>query len=91
VFGNDAQLVAASNKGHRLKEAIETLIKGPELSLIAHGELAYLHKGGHERDQARLRRWTTGSTLNELAEMTSTFQHTGRDAVPGAASGLDRK
>lgn len=73
IFSEDAQFAAASIKGHPLYEAVETLIKGPELSLTDHGQLPYLDKDGHARDQARLRWWSTGSTLRELAEMTSTF------------------
>ncbi len=73
VFTADTQFTAASTKGHRLYEAVETLVKGPELSLTAHGQLPYLDNDGHAREQARLRWWSTGSTLNELAEIASTF------------------
>ncbi len=73
MFSSDEQFAAASTKSHPLYEAIETLIKGPELSLTDHGQLSYLDKDGHTRDHARLRWWSTGSTLRELAEMTSTF------------------
>jgi len=69
----DEQFVAASTKGHPLYDAVETLITGPELSLIDHGQLPYLDKDGHTRQHARLRWWSAGSTLNELTEMTSTF------------------
>lgn len=80
TFGTDAVYAAASTKGHPLYEAVETLIKGPELSLTDHGQLPYLDKDGHVREQARLRWWSAGSTLNELVEMTSTF--TTQDGAP---------
>ena len=52
------------------------------MSLSDHGQLPYLDKDGHARDQARLRWWSTGSgsTLRELAEISSTF--TTQDGVP---------
>ena len=73
VFGSDDHFANASTESHSLYEAVETLIKGPELSLTDHGQLPYLDKDGHTRSRARLRWWSTGSTLPELAEMTSTF------------------
>lgn len=76
----DADFADASTKGHPLYEAIETLIKGPELSLTDHGQQPYLDNDGHQRSSSRLRWWSTGSTLRELAEMTSTF--TTPDGVP---------
>jgi len=69
----DVHFASASTEGHALYEAVETLIKGPELSLTDNGQLPYLDKDGHTRLRARLRWWSTGSTLRELAEMTSTF------------------
>lgn len=80
MLSADTQFAAASTKGQPLYEAVETLIKGPELSLTDHGQLPYLDKDGHVRDQARLRWWNNGSTLRELAEISSTF--TTRDGTP---------
>lgn len=73
LIGTDEQFAAASTNDHPLYDAIETLIKGPELSLTDHGQLPYLDKDGHQRSSSRLRWWSTGSTLRELAEITITF------------------
>jgi len=80
IFRSGEQFAAASTRGHLLYDAVETLIKGPELSLADHGQLPYLDKDGHARERARLRWWSTGSTLRELAEIASTF--TTQDGVP---------
>ncbi|MDD7811606.1 metallophosphoesterase [Mycobacterium sp. CSUR Q5927] len=69
-FGDEDHLVAANTKGHPLYDAIENLLKGPEISLIAHGYPAYKDKGGHDRDQARTRWWDSeATTLRRIAVM----------------------
>lgn len=73
VFGSDDHFANASTEVHPLYDAIEILLKGPELSLTDHGQPPYLDKDGHERGSARLRWWSAGASLRELAEMTSTF------------------
>lgn len=73
MFSSDEQFTLASTRGHPLYGAVETLIKGPELSLTDHGQPPYLDKDGHTREEARLRWWSTGSTLRELAEISRTF------------------
>ena len=56
-ISTDEQLVRASTKGDPMYEAVETLLKGPEISLAAHGQPAYLDKDGHSRKSARLQWW----------------------------------
>ncbi len=60
-------LVAACQSGTIAYEAIETILKGPELHM---GGRAYRDKSGHVRKKARLRWWDpTATTLHELAEI----------------------
>ena len=68
------QLVRASDEGDPLYIAVETLLKGPEISLAAHGQQPYLDKDGHSRKSARVRWWINGATtLRDLAEMGGGF------------------
>jgi hypothetical protein len=68
------QLVRASTKGDPLYTAVETLLKGPEISLVDHGHEPYIDKDGHSRHRARLRWWHDGiATLRHLAEMGGKF------------------
>ncbi|MDO0977761.1 metallophosphoesterase [Mycolicibacterium frederiksbergense] len=73
-ISTDEQLVRASTKGDPIYEAVETLLKGPEISLLEHRQPPYLDKDGHSRGAARLRWWNeTATTLADLAEISSTF------------------
>lgn len=65
-------LVAASTKGDALYDAVEILLKGPEISLVDYGQPPYVDKDGHPREKARVRWWHHGaSTLADLAEVKS--------------------
>ena len=80
-IGTDEQLVRMSTKGDPMYVAVETLLKGPEISLVDHGQPPYLDKDGHSREQARLRWWNgSATTLADLAEISSTF--TAADGTP---------
>lgn len=80
-FTDFNQLVDASTAGDPLYVAVETLLKGPEISLTAHGQQPYLDKDGHSRQRARVRWWNNGArTLRDLAEMGGGFSIT--DGVP---------
>jgi hypothetical protein len=58
-------VVAGSRKGSEVYEAIDVLLKGPEVSL---GGLVYLDKDGHPRSKARLQWWNrAGRSLRDLA------------------------
>ncbi|WP_059015789.1 metallophosphoesterase [Mycobacterium sp. M26] len=77
------QLVRASTKGDPLYTAVETLLKGPEISLVDHGHQPYVDKDGHSRDRARLRWWHDGvATLHHLAEMGGKFFTSEGDPYP---------
>ncbi|PQE01775.1 metallophosphatase [Mycobacterium sp. EPG1] len=68
------QPARASTKGDPLYQAVETLLKGPEISLVEHGQKSYLDKDGHPRDRARLSWWKAeATTLRGLAEIGGTF------------------
>lgn len=67
-------LVRASTEGDPVYDAVETLLKGPEIGLTEHGQEPYLDKDGHPRKQARMRWWNNGATtLRDLAEMGGNF------------------
>lgn len=79
VFVSDYQLARASSKGDPLYEAVEILLKGPEIAV----EPPYLDKDGHRRDKARLRWWNDGATtLDEIAEISSTFEGLDHEPYP---------
>lgn len=69
-FTTTEQLVNATSRDHPLYDAVEVLLKGPEISLVDRGQPAYRDKDGHRRTHARLRWWKEdATTLRELAEM----------------------
>ena len=62
--------VDASTKGHPLYEAVEILLKGPEISLEEYRQQSYVDHGGKTRTQARLRWWDADArNLRELADV----------------------
>lgn len=62
--------VDASTKGTDLYNAIEVLLKGPEMNLASYGLPAFLDKGGDPRSKARIRWWNSeGRTVSDLAEI----------------------
>ena len=72
-FSTDNQWARSANGTDPLYGAIETLLKGPELSLVDHGQPPYQDKDGHRREQARICWWNSGSTLRELALLEGNF------------------
>lgn len=61
--------MVTAEKGSDLYEAIEIVLKGPEVDL---GGLCYLDKGGHKRTKARFRWWNPNTTtLASGAEIPS--------------------
>jgi hypothetical protein len=77
------QFVRASTKGDPLYDAIEVLLKGPEISLAAHDQPRYFDKDGHSRDQARVAWWKDdATTLRGLAVMDGNFKTEGGQPYP---------
>jgi len=73
-FGDIAHLVAASIEGDDLYDAVETLLKGPEISLVDRGQPEYHDKDGIPRGNARVQWWNgEASTLRDIAEMGGRF------------------
>jgi len=63
-------LIKAATKGNELYEAVEIVLKGPELELNTFGLPHFLDQGGHERSAARLKWWVDEpATLAELLEV----------------------
>lgn len=82
-FDKLEHLVAASTEGHPLYDAVETLLKGPEISLVEHGQAPYHDKDGHPRESARLQWWNSaGRTLRDLAEMGGKFTTADNEPYP---------
>lgn len=74
TFTSIDQLIRASTKGDPIYDAVETLLKGPEISLEDHGQPAYVDKDGIARGSARLRWWNSEAvTLRDTAEMGGRF------------------
>ena len=73
-FNSMDQFVRAATKGEPLYDAVEVLLKGPEISLTDHGQLPYCDKDGHARKDARVAWWREdATTLRELAVMDGNF------------------
>ena len=73
-FADTRHLVAAHDKAHELYDAIENLLKGPEISLVDHGQPKYQDKDGHIREEARTRWWNSDArTLRDIAVMSSGY------------------
>ncbi len=66
-----AHFVEATREGSELYEAVEVLLKGPEIHLPDHGMLPYWdHEAGKERRKARIRWWDhEAASLPGLAEL----------------------
>jgi hypothetical protein len=68
------QFIRASDKADPLYTAVEVLLKGPEISLVDHGQPRFVDKDSHVRADARIRWWNEGATsLRDLAELSETF------------------
>ncbi len=68
-LSTDQHYADASNKEHALYQAVETLLKGPEINLTGYGAEPYADKDGHVRTNARIRWWDhDATTLRDLAE-----------------------
>jgi len=81
-FTTVKQLIAATDRKSDLYNAVEILLKGPEISLVDRGLPRFLDKEDHPRDKARLRWWHENATrLKELAEL-STFPAEGGGPYP---------
>ena len=82
-FSTREQFVRATTKSDPLYEAIEVLLKGPEIDLARHGQLPYYDKDGHSRSRARVAWWKDGaSTLRDLAVMDGSFTTADGDVYP---------
>ncbi len=73
---DDASLVESTTNGTLAFEALETLLKGPEIPLP--GEVALVDKDDHPRRRVRYRWWATARTYRQAA-MVAPEQ---RSAVP---------
>ena len=83
---DDDIFVEAATKGTDLYNAVEVLLKGPELSLEQYGLPAFLDKGGDPRRHARIRWWNSeGRTVRELAEIPPGSPQENGDAYPAVA------
>jgi hypothetical protein len=82
-FTSRDQFVRATTKGDSLYEAIEVLLKGPEIDLADHGQPSYYDKDGHARSSARVAWWRDeATTLRELAVMDANFETESGEAYP---------
>jgi hypothetical protein len=82
-FTSRDQFVRATTKGDSLYEAIEVLLKGPEIDLAGHGQPPYYDKDGHARSRARVAWWRDGArTLRDLSVMNGNFTTASGEPYP---------
>jgi len=63
-------LVLANQRGSDEYNAVEILLKGPELSLAENGQCGFMDKDGNIRSDARIRWWDVSArTLDRVAEI----------------------
>ena len=80
---DDDIFVEAATEGTELYNAVEILLKGPEMTLATYGLPAFLDKGGDPRIHARIRWWDSeGRTVGELAEIPPGSPQENGDAYP---------
>ena len=72
-------LIAATQKGTPEYEAIETLLKGPEIPINP----PYHDKDGFHRDNARFAWWSHANTLGDMIEVPAKCTHHTDNACPG--------
>ena len=86
--GIDA-IVNASAKGHPVYEAVEVVLKGPEIELAGYGLPDFLDKGGDRRSAARARWWNADAKeigdLIDLPHNTTTPDGSPYPVVPPTA------
>lgn len=82
-FSSREQFVRATKKGDPLYEAIEVLLKGPEIELGTHALPPYYDKNGHARTNARVAWWKDdATTLRDLAVMDGNFKTADGERYP---------
>ena len=70
--------VQATTKGTDLYQAVEVLLKGPEISLKKYGQQPFWDNDKQERKEARIRWWDTdATTLRDLADVRGAATETG--------------
>ena len=68
------EFAQAATEGNALYDAVEEVLRGPEISLANHGQPPYLDKDGNPRHKARVAWWRESvSTLRGLAVMDGPF------------------
>jgi diadenosine tetraphosphatase ApaH/serine/threonine PP2A family protein phosphatase len=82
-FTSRDQFVRATTRGDSLYEAIEVLLKGPEIDLAGQGQPPYYDKDGHPRSRARVAWWRDdATTLRDLAVMDGNFMTQAGEPYP---------
>ena len=75
--------VAASRRGDPIYEAVETILKGPEINLERYGLPAYVDHQGVERHEARACWWRSeASDMGELVDIPSGSRTARGDPYP---------
>lgn len=82
-FSTTEHLVRASDPNDPLFEAVEVLLKGPEVDLSRHGLPPYFDKDRHARTSARGAWWKgDAATLRDLAVMDGNFETSDGEPYP---------
>ncbi|MGH3638794.1 MAG: metallophosphoesterase [Mycobacterium sp.] len=82
-FATVDQIVAAAIKGTPLYDAVDVVLKGPEIDLTEHGLPRYSDKDGTTRNRARVAWWrASATTLRDLSVMDGPFTTEGGQPYP---------
>lgn len=82
-FPSRDQFVRATTTGDPLYDAVEVLLKGPEIDLVGHGHQRYFDKDGNGRSRARVAWWDDdATTLRRLAVMGTNFKTVDGEPYP---------
>ena len=89
-LGTTENFIEAATKGTELYEAVEILLKGPEISLTRLGHQPYLDFGGQLRTLARVRWWDPDArTLRDIADVRGVRTEDGGPYPPLPADPVD--
>ncbi|WP_369830590.1 metallophosphoesterase [Mycobacterium sp. ACS1612] len=82
-FSSASQFARASTRGNPLHDAVEVLLKGPEIDLTKHGQPPFIDWGGDLRNEARVRWWDdSAASLRDIAELGGDFTTEDGDPYP---------
>lgn len=87
---DDGFFIRAATEGNELYDALEVLLKGPELKLEQFGLPHFLDSSGHPRSKARIKWWVrTATKLEHLLEIDKEARQVDGASYPAIDTELD--